>query len=69
MSRDIASFPAISSSYALTLVFKPGMAALGNLMLLLTPINCANLPGNCNTKAYHIPPLERSKIVPGSFPR
>lgn len=69
VSRDIASFPVISSSYAITLVFKPGMAALGNMMLLLTPINCANLPGNCNVKAYHIPPLDRSKIVPGSFPR
>jgi len=68
-TRDIATFPVISSSYAITLVFKPGMAALGNAMLLLTPINCANLPDNCNTRAYHINPLHRSKIVPGSFPR
>ena len=69
VTRDIASFPAISSSYAVTLVFRPGAAALGNMMLLLTPINCANLPGNCNTKAYHINPLHRNKVVPGVFPR
>jgi hypothetical protein len=69
VSRDIGSFPAISSSYAVTLVFKPGAAAIGNMMMLLTPINCANLPGNCNTKAYHINPLHRNKIVQGSFPR
>lgn len=69
VSRDIASFPTISSSYAITLKFSTGMHALGNLMLMLTPINCADLPGNCNTKAYHINPLHRDKIVPGSFPR
>ena len=28
VTRDIASFPAISSSYAVTLVFRPGVAAL-----------------------------------------
>ncbi len=69
VSRDIATFPVISSSYAVTLQFSPGKAALGGMMMLLTPINCANLPGNCNTRAYHINPLHRSKIVPGSFPR
>ena len=69
VTRDIASFPIISSSYAITLAFSPGEAALGNMMLLFTPINCANLPDNCNTRAYHINPLHRSKIVPGSFPR
>ncbi len=69
VSRDIATFPVISSSYAVALRFRPGTAALGNMMLLLTPINCADLPGNCNTRAYHINPLHRSKIVPGSFPR
>ncbi len=69
VSRDIATFPIISSSYAITMVLKPGQAALGNMMMLLTPINCADLPGNCNTRAYHINPLHRSKIVPGSFPR
>jgi len=36
VTRDIATFPVISSSYAITLVFKPGVAALGNAMLLLT---------------------------------
>ena len=69
VSRDIASFPTISSSYAVTLEFDTGTLPLGNMMLLITPINCANLPGNCNTKAYHINPLHRSKIVPGSFSR
>ncbi len=69
VTRDIASFPTISSSYAITLVFDAGQAALGHMMMLLTPINCADLPGNCNTAAYYINPLHRSKIVPGSFPR
>ena len=69
VTRDIASFPTITSSYGITLVFNPGKAALGHMMLLLTPINCDNLPGNCNTAAYYINPLHRSKIVPGSFPR
>lgn len=69
VTRDIASFPTISSSYGLTLVFNAGMAALGDMMMLITPINCDNLPGNCNTAAYYINPLHRSTIVPGSFPR
>ena len=69
VTRDIASFPTITSSYGITLVFNPGKAALGHMMLLLTPINCDNLPGSCNTAAYYINPLHRSKIVPGSFPR
>ena len=56
-------------SYGITLVFNPGKAALGHMMLLLTPINCDNLPGSCNTAAFYINPLHRSKIVPGSFPR
>ena len=51
------------------MVFNPGKAALGHMMLLLTPINCDNLPGSCNTAAFYINPLHRSKIVPGSFPR
>ena len=59
VTRDIASFPTISSSYAITLVFNPGVAALGNALILLTPINCADLPGNCNTDAYYINPIKR----------
>ncbi|CAB4069302.1 Protein bark beetle [Lepeophtheirus salmonis] len=69
VSRDIASFPQISSSYSITLEYNTGKAALGNLMLLLTPIHCANLPSNCNSRSHHINPIHRSKIVPGSFPR
>ena len=65
MTRDIASFPTISSSYAITLVFNPGVAALGNALILLTPINCADLPGNCNTDAYYINPIKR--LVPPSM--
>ena len=59
VSRDIASFPTITSSYGITIVFNPGKASLGHMMLLLTPINCDNLPGNCNTAAYYINPLHR----------
>ena len=59
MTRDIASFPTITSSYAITLVFNPGSSALGNASFLLTPINCADLPGNCNTDAYYINPIKR----------
>ena len=69
VTRDLVSFPTISSSYAVTMKFRPGRAALGNMMMLVTPINCADLPGNCNVDAYYINPLDRSKIVPGSFPR
>ncbi|XP_040574739.1 protein bark beetle [Lepeophtheirus salmonis] len=69
VSRDIASFPQISSSYSITLEYNTGKAALGNLMLLLTPIHCADLPSNCNSRSHHINPIHRSKIVPGSFPR
>jgi len=54
VSRDIATFPAVSSSYAITIEVDPGDEPLGNMMLLLTPINCANLPGNCNPSAWFI---------------
>lgn len=69
VSRDIASFPTISSSYAITLKYESGSHALGGMMFLITPINCANLPGNCNTKAFYVNPLHRDRIVPGSFSR
>ena len=69
VSRDIASFPTVSSSYAITLEFDPGQTPLGNMMLMLTPINCANLPGNCNPSAYFINPLDRNKIYDGPIPR
>ncbi|QQP38368.1 Putative LOC100120269, partial [Caligus rogercresseyi] len=69
VSRDIASFPLVSSSYSITLEYKTFNTALGDLMLLLTPIHCANLPGNCNTRSHHVNPLHRSKIIPGYFPR
>jgi hypothetical protein len=39
------------------------------MMLLITPINCVNLPGNCNPAAYYINPIHRNAIVPGSFSR
>ena len=41
------------------MVFNPGEAALGNALILLMPINCADLPGNCNTDAYYINPIKR----------
>ena len=69
VSRDIASFPTVSSSYAITMAFDSGSTPLGNMMLLLTPINCANLPGNCNPSAWHINPLDRNKIYDGPIPR
>ena len=69
VSRDIASFPSVSSSYAVTLHFDPGSAPLGNMMMLFTPINCANLPGSCNPSAWHINPLDRNKIYDGPIPR
>ena len=69
VARDIATFPTVSSSYAVTLELDTGTAALGNMMLLFTPINCANLPDNCNPAAYHINPLDRNKIYDGPIPR
>ena len=69
VSRDIATFPTVSSSYAITIEVDPGIEPLGNMMLLLTPINCANLPGNCNPSAWYINPLERNKIYDGPIPR
>ena len=69
VSRDIASFPTVSSSYAVTMVLKTGNSPLGKMMLLLTPINCANLPGNCNPAAWHVNPLDRNKIYDGPIPR
>ena len=59
----------ISKSLLYAIRYRSGRAALGNMMMLITPINCADLPGNCNPDAYYINPLKRSKIVPGSFPR
>ena len=49
--------------------FFVGVAALGNMMMMITPINCADLPGNCNPAAYYINPIHRNAIVQGSFPR
>ena len=69
VSRDIATFPAVSSSYAITIEVDPGDEPLGNMMLLLTPINCANLPGNCNPSAWFINPLDRNRIYDGPIPR
>ena len=39
------------------------------MMMMITPINCADLPGNCNPAAYYINPIHRNAIVQGSFPR
>ena len=69
VSRDIASFPSVSSSYAITLSFDSGSTPLGNMMMLLTPINCADLPGNCESSSWIINPLDRNKIYDGPIPR
>ena len=69
VSRDISAFPAVSASYAITIEVDPGAEPLGNMMLMLTPINCANLPGNCNPNAWFINPLNRNKIYDGPIPR
>ena len=69
VSRDIATFPTVSSSYAITLEVEPGDEPLGDMMMMLTPINCANLPGNCNPSAWYINPLHRNKIYDGPIPR
>ena len=69
VKRDIASFPSVSSSYAVTMSFDSGDQSLGNMMLLLTPINCANLPGNCEPSSWIINPLDRNRIYDGPIPR
>ena len=69
VSRDIASFPSVSSSYAVTLAYDSGLQSLGNMMLLLTPINCADLPGNCESSSWIVNPLDRNRIYDGPIPR
>lgn len=63
------SFNHICISKTFVTISSLGVAALGHMMLLITPINCVNLPGNCNPAAYYISPIHRNAIVPGSFSR